>query len=540
MRKNDLITLTVTDMTFDGAGIGHAEDGERVFPVFVRAAAVGDTVECRIVKVLKNYAVGIISRIITPSADRIPSVCPVSEKCGGCAFHHVSYEAELRYKTQAVRQAYKLNYPEQISVADCVPSPETVGYRNKLQLPLSSQGKFGFYSLHSHRVVPAGNCAAGHPEFSSVASAVEDWISEQDILPYNEESGTGLVRHLFLRRGRHTGETMVCLTVNAGKAKEVPGKDKLKAILERFPQIKSVWLNFNTKKTNVIFGDRFELLSGSERIFDTMNGVRFSISPRSFYQINTLQAEAIYAHGASFLSPGDVLLDLYCGIGTIGLTCAEKVKQVVGIEVVPEAIEDAKKNAALNGIENAVFFAADAAKTLETIRGLPHRPTAVIVDPPRKGLSADAVSALKEIAPEKIVYISCNPATQARDLALLRDLYAPGTVTPYDMFPRTGHVETVALLSRQKVDEHIYLDVNVQDLPKTARTTATYPEIKAYVKDKYGLNVTSLNIAQVKEKHGFEKRENYNKGKDGHRVPNCTPEKEKAIEDAFKHFGMLK
>ncbi len=448
MRKNDLVTVQITDMTFDGAGIGHVENGGRTFPLFVRAAAVGDTVQCRIIKVLKNYAVAIVDKIVAPSPDRIVPACNVAEKCGGCAFHHVSYAAELRYKTNSVRQAYKLNYPGEITVRDCVPSPEEAGYRNKLQLPLSPDGKFGFYSLHSHRVVPVPDCAAGHPNFAPIVAAVEGWIKENNIPPYDEQAGKGLVRHLFLRRGYHTGQIMVCLTVNAGGIKEIPAKEKLTETLAQFSAVKSVWINFNAKKTNVIFGDRFTLLSGEERICDTMNGVEFAVSPRSFYQVNTAQAEAIYAAASSFLSPDDILLDLYCGIGTIGLTCADKVKQVIGIEVIPEAIEDAEQNAKRNGIENARFFAADAAKTLEIINSLPQKPTAVIVDPPRKGLSADAVAALKQIAPEKIIYISCNPATQARDLALLNDMYTPGEVTPYDMFPRTGHVESVVCLTR--------------------------------------------------------------------------------------------
>ncbi len=449
MKKNDLVTVQITDMTFDGAGIGHIDQGGRSFPLFVRAAAVGDTVQCRIIKVLKNYAVAILDKVEISSSHRISSACPVAEKCGGCAFHHVSYAAELGYKTNAVKQAYKLNYPGQITVNDCVASPEESGYRNKLQLPLSTEGKFGFYSLHSHRVVPVSYCAAGHPEFAPIVKAVETWIAENKVPAYDETTGKGLVRHLFLRRGYHTGEIMVCLTVNAGGRKEIPAKEKLMETLGKFSQIKSLWLNFNAKKTNVIFGDRFSLLSGNERIYDTMNGVKFAISPRSFYQVNTRQAEQIYADATACLSPDDILLDLYCGIGTIGLTCANKVKKLIGIEVVPEAIEDAKQNATLNGIENAQFFVGDASKTLEIIASLPEKPTTVIVDPPRKGLSPDTIDALKQIAPEKIIYISCNPSTQARDLALLRDTYVPGDVTPYDMFPRTGHVESLVCLTRK-------------------------------------------------------------------------------------------
>ncbi len=445
MKKNDLVTVEITDMTFDGAGIGHVPASGREFPVFVRAAALGDVVKCRIIKVLKKYAVAIFEEIVTPSPHRIAPRCPVAEPCGGCAFHHVDYQEELAYKTKAVQQAYKLNYPKEITVLPCVPSPQTEGYRNKVQLPLSPKGKFGFYSLHSHRVVPVEDCVAGHPDFAQIVRATEAWVEDCGVSPYDEETRKGLVRHLFLRRGYHSGEMMVCLTVNGELS--VAQREGFIKIVSSFPQVKSVYLNYNTQKTNVIFGSRFELLRGEEKIYDTMNGVKFAISPRSFYQVNTAQGEAIYAAAAEHLSPDDVLLDLYCGIGTIGLTCAENVKKVIGIEVVPEAIEDAKENAALNGIENAVFFAADAAKTLEILASLPDKPTAVIVDPPRKGLSSDAIAALKEIAPQKIIYISCNPATQARDLALLQDSYTPASpVQPYDMFPRTGHVESICIL----------------------------------------------------------------------------------------------
>lgn len=458
MRKNDLVTVRITDMTFDGAGIGHVTEGERKVPVFVRAAAVGDTVECRIIKVLKNYAVGIIASLVSPSPDRIAPLCPSAEKCGGCAFGHVSYAAETEYKTNSVRQAYRLNGPAGVEIADCIPSPEAEGYRNKLQLPLGADGKFGFFSPHSHRVVSAEGCTAGHPALMPVIRAVEEWIAENGIAPYDEQTGRGTVRHLYLRRGFHSGEIMLCLTVNAAANSPLPHADRLcDRILGQCPDVKSIYVNYNPKKTNVILGDTFALLWGSETIRDTMNGVCFRISPRSFYQINTAQAERIYAHAASYLSPDDILLDLYCGIGTIGLCCADKVREVIGIEVIEAAVADAAENARLNGIGNARFFAADAAKTLQILDALPNKPTAVIVDPPRKGLSPDAIAALRSIAPKKIVYVSCNPATQARDLALLADEYAIGPVTPYDMFPRTGHVETVALLNRKKAEEPTYI-----------------------------------------------------------------------------------
>lgn len=449
LKKNDTVTVTVTDMTFDGSGIGKIALPEGDFPVFVRAAAVGDTVECRIVKVQRRYAAAVPLRIVTPSPDRIEPGCPVAGKCGGCAFRHVTYESELRYKTESVRNAYRLNAPDGIVIRDCVPSPVPDGYRNKLQLPCSPAGKFGFYAPYSHRVLPCDSCAAGHPAMIPFVRATEAWIAEHSIPPYDENAGTGLIRHLYLRRGYHSGQVMVCLALHARPDTALPAA--LSDWAKRMTDLGavSVYLNFNPENTNVILGKSFRLLAGEPTICDTMNGVSFRISPPSFYQINTPQAEAIYAAAASYLSPDDDLLDLYCGIGTVGLCCAKSVRRVVGVEVIPEAVEDAKHAAEENGIKNASFYAADASDVLSVLDRIGYRPTAVVVDPPRKGLSPETVSALKTLAPRKIVYISCDPATQARDVRLLSDLYTPGAVQPYDLFPRTAHVETVVMMSKR-------------------------------------------------------------------------------------------
>ena len=292
----------------------------------------------------------------------------------------------------------------------------------------------------------------------------------------------------------------------------------------------------------MILGKECKTLYGSDYITDVLCGVKVRLSALSFYQVNHAMAERLYNKAREYASPnGKNIIDLYCGAGTIGLSMAKDAKSIIGVEIVEAAVHDANINAQENGVTNARFICGDAAKAAEQLKYENIRTDIVILDPPRKGCEEGLLKTVAtDFAPERIVYVSCDVATLARDTAILESLgYKLKEYTPVDLFPRTAHCETVALLSRQKVQEHIYFDVNVQDLPKTARTTATYPEIKAYVKDKYGLNVTSLNIAQVKEKHGFEKRENYNKGKDGHRVPNCPPEKEKAIEDAFKHFGML-
>ena len=416
------------------------------FPVFVRSAAVGDALRCRIVKVLRRYAAAIPVQILTPSPDRVDPDCAGAGKCGGCAFRHISYEAELQYKTDAVKRLWRLNGPKDVTVEDCVPSPEICGYRNKLQLPLSPDGRFGFYAGKTHRVVPVSACPAGHPALWNAVEQTEAWIREYGVAPYDETSGSGAVRHLFLRRGYHSGQIMACLVLN-GIDRSLP----LNAWAERMQSagVCSVWLNENRKNTNVIFGDRWERLAGASAIEDTMNGVTFRISAPSFYQINTAQAERIYRAAADCLSPDDDLLDLYCGIGTVGLCCASRVRRVMGIEVISQAVEDAAQNARANGISNASFFAADAAQAGRILAERSFNPTAVVVDPPRKGLSPDTVKLLLDLAPEKIVYISCDPATQARDAALLSPSYSCGPVRPYDMFPRTGHVESVVRLIRQ-------------------------------------------------------------------------------------------
>jgi len=414
-------------------------------------------------------------------------------------------------------------------------------YRNKAQLPFDLSGKAGFFAFHSHRVVPCNNCKLQPKVFSDIIKAVEEYIKQNKITIYNEETNEGLLRHIYLRQAEKTGQIMLTLVINGDS---LPKEESFVAyITEKFDyQICSIQLNINKSKTNVILGDKCVLLYGEEYIKDILCEVTVRLSPLSFYQVNRDMAEKLYKKVKVYANPENKnILDLYCGAGTIGLSMAKSANSLIGVEIIPKAIEDAKQNAKENGITNSRFICADAAKAAQMLLEEKLQPDVCIVDPPRKGCDSRLISIIaNDFKPERVVYVSCDPATLARDLKLFDELgYKLKCYTPVDLFPRTAHVETVALLSRQKVDEHIYLDVNVQDLPKTTRTTATYPEIKAYIKDKYGLNVTSLNIAQIKEKHGFEKRENYNKGKEGHRVPNCPPEKEKAIEDAFKHFGML-
>ena len=537
IKKNDEIILEISDYTAEGSGVGKYEG----MAVFVPSTAVGDKAKVRILKVKKTYAYGKLIELTKKSADRQEDTCSVFSRCGGCVFRHINYEAEKRLKTQKVYETVK-----RIGGVDLAPQPilydKCDRYRNKAQYPVSLDGKVGFYSFHSHRIIPCNDCRLQPEIFDNLTKSTEKWISDNGISVYNEEIHKGLLRHIYIRKAEKTSEIMFTAVING---KNLPKADVLIESLKSVAgeNLKSVMLNINTADTNVILGNECTCIYGEPYITDILCGVKVRLSPLSFYQVNHTMAEKLYKKACEYAKPqGKTVLDLYCGAGTIGLSMAKNAKQIIGVEIIPEAVRDAEFNAKENGIENARFICANAASAAEKLAKENLKPNVVIVDPPRKGCSEDLIKVITDkFAPERVVYVSCDPATLARDIKIFNTLgYKRTEYTPADLFPRTSHCETVALLSRQKVDEHIYLDVNVEDLPKTARTTATYPEIKAYVKDKYGLNVTSLNIAQVKEKHGFEKRANYNKGKDGHRVPNCTPEKEKAIEDAFKHFGMLK
>ncbi len=537
MNKNDIINLKITSTSADGVGIGRYEG----LAVFVPNTSEGDEISARILKVKKNLAYGKTENIITPSEHRITPDCPVFSRCGGCVYRHITYAKEMQIKQQRVYDNIKRIGGIDLSPQPIIAADDIYFYRNKAQLPISINGKTGFFATHSHRIIETDSCLLTPEIFGEISVLIEKWITEFGISVYNEAEHKGLLRHLYMRIAGATDEIMVILVINGDS---LPHSEKLvedlKALLGE--RLKSVQININKRDTNVILGEKCLTIYGQDYITDILCGLRIRISALSFYQVNRDMTERLYKKAAEYLEPdGKNIIDLYCGAGTIGLSMAGRAKSVIGVEIVPEAVQDALINAKENGIENVEFICKDAATAAESLAKRKISTDAVILDPPRKGCSEELLRTVAlDFSPERVVYISCDSATLSRDIKILTELgYNLIEYTPVDLFPRTQHCETVALLSRQKVEEHIYFDVNVQDLPKTARTTATYPEIKAYIKDKYGLNVTSLNIAQVKEKHGFEKRENYNKGKEGHRVPNCPPEKEKAIEDAFKHFGML-
>ncbi len=527
--------LNITAQGSNGEGIARL-DG---YTLFITGAVKGDLVRAKVSKLNKNYGFATLKEIVEPSSYRTEPPCPFFEKCGGCQIMHMTYEGQCEYKSQTVKDAlYRIGGID--CDADFVPCESVTGYRNKMVFPFSANGEWGFYKGSSHEVVQLKDCLLGDSLNKDVLNFVRDFAKEHNITFYNEETHQGILRRVFTRVSAETGEMMVVISANKNS---IPHSDALvSGIALLSPRITSIILNINTKRTNLVLGDENITLFGKDKLTDTLLGLKYEISPHSFFQINHAQTEKLYAKALEYasLDKTQTVFDLYCGIGTISLCASKLAKKVIGIEIVAPAIENARKNAENNNISNAEFYCSPAEDITPRLVEQGICPDTVILDPPRKGSDEKTLSAIIKAKPKRIVYVSCNPATLARDLKFLTEnSYRTTNVTAYDMFPNTCHIETVALLSRQKVTEHIYIDVNIADLPKTTRTTATYPEIKAYIKDKYGLCVSSLNIAQIKEKHGFEKRENYNKGKEGHRVPKCPPEKEKAIEDAFKHFGML-
>jgi len=450
LKKNQIIELEIDALGSQGEGIGRY-DG---LAVFVPATAPGDKIEAKLLKVKKNLAYARTERIIEPSADRVDSGCAAYPQCGGCAYRHISYEAECRAKEQRVADAMRRIGGLDITPERFIPSESTARYRNKAQLPCRTdregQPCFGFYAGHTHRVVRSDDCSLQPEGFGAICSAVAKYMTDRSVLPYDEEKHSGMVRHLYMRKSVSTGETMVCLVINGTK---LPDEDALvSAVRAADDSVSGVLLNFNTLRTNVILGDRCRLLWGSEYITDFLLGTQFRISPLSFFQVNPPQAEQLYSVAAEYagVSEDMTLMDLYCGAGTIGLTMAKRVKKLIGVEIVAPAIEDAKVNAQLNGIDNAEFICADAAEAAEQLALRGEHPDVIIVDPPRKGCDEALLDCVAKMAPERLVYVSCDPATLARDCARLVERgYSVRRLTAVDMFPRTVHVESVALLTRE-------------------------------------------------------------------------------------------
>ena len=554
LKKNDEIQLNITALTSEGSAIGR-KDG---VPIFVRGGVPGDVVTAHIIKAKKNYAVARLQQVLEPSPHRVESDCPVSAQCGGCAFRTVDYAEELRFKQQRIDDAFQRIGHLDLQVEGVLAAPDTVRYRNKAQYPVQLQdGRpvAGFYAYKSHRVVPTGDCLLQCTDFSAGVAACLQWAEEYQISVYNEETGTGLLRHLYFRKGQATGQVLACIVINGT---DLPGGDALCAALRAaVPGLVGVVLNSNTRRTNVILGDRDRVLWGKGELLDKLCGKTFAIGPHAFYQVNHDQCERLYALAGDFagLTGDQVLLDLYCGVGTIGLTLADRCRRLIGVEVVPQAVENARENARRNGIENAEFLCADAAGAATQLASQGVRPDVAIVDPPRKGCAPEVFAAIDKMGIERLVYVSCDPATLARDLALLATMgYTARRACGVDLFPRTPHVETVVMLSHKKPDSVINVKVEfgegegkvpLDNIAKRAaaykpKERVTYKMIKEYIEAKYGFKVHTAYIAEVKRDLGLPMYDAPNaveELKQPRKHP--TPEKVEAIKDALKHFEVI-
>ena len=541
--KNTLARLVIESLSSDGSGVGRL-DGKAVF---VPATAPGDEITVRIVKDMGRYAFGIVEELHRSGPGHIQPDCPVYRPCGGCCFRHLDYETEAHAKEGFVADAFRrLGGFEDLPVLPLLTGPLTDRYRNKVQFPVgydpAGNVTAGFFAGRSHRLVPCRDCLLQPEALNDIAAAVCAFLQRKGISLYNESSHKGLVRHIFLRQGWHSGQVLLCLVING---RSLPhGEAFCAEITRQFPQIKTIVLNVNRQKTNVITGEECIPLFGPGFIEDTLCGVPVKLGPLSFYQVNTPAAERLYAVAREFaaLCPEDTLLDLYCGMGTIGLSMAEDCRALVGVEIVPEAVESARGNAAAMGVENARFLCADAGQAATQLAAEGLTPQVICLDPPRKGCDASTLDGVLTMAPRRVVMVSCNAATAARDCRYLADRgYRPVKVQPVDLFPRTKHVETVVLLSKLNTKQHVEVELNLDELDLTAaESKATYDEIKAYVLEKYGLKVSSLYISQIKRKCGLDVGQNYNLSKkEDAKVPQCPPEKEAAIIEALKHFQMI-
>ena len=537
LEKGSIYTAVIDGYSSEGLGIARVNGAV----VFVPHAVRGEEIDLRITKVMKTSCAGEIVKIHDPSPERMEPECPYAGKCGGCAYRHLTYPEELWAKRQRVQDALTRIGGLDLTVEEILGAKNPEHYRNKSQYPVGADGSIGFFQARTHKVVPIRRCLIQTEAADRTAQAVGEWMRRYKISAYDETTGKGLVRHVCVRVNRK-GESLCCVVVNGNK---VPREPELAAyVTAAVPHTVGVLLNSNTRRGNVVLGDKYRTLFGRNYLMDTLCGLEFKLSMPSFYQVNRDQAEVLYGKALEFagLTGNETVLDLYCGIGTITLCLAKAAKRVIGAEIVPPAIRDAKENALRNHIENAEFFCGDAADIAAKLEADGLRPDVVTVDPPRKGLAPEVIASVAAMGPEKVVYVSCDPATLGRDVKIFREFgYEAKRAAAVDMFPGTAHVETVCLLSKLHAKQHIEIDLSMDELDLTAaESKATYDEIKAYVLEKYGLKVSSLYISQVKRKCGLDVGQNYNLSKkEDAKVPQCPPEKETAIMEALKHFQMI-
>ncbi|MGX7441577.1 23S rRNA (uracil(1939)-C(5))-methyltransferase RlmD [Aerococcus urinae] len=542
VKKNQILDVTITDLTYEGMGVAKIDR----YPLFIQNALVGEDCQVKVVKVLKKFAFAIVLERYNDADSRVPLRDENGLRTGTMPLQHMAYPAQLAFKRQqVVNSLQKQGLLEQTEVLETIGMEEPWHYRNKAQIPIGqADGQLytGFYRKGSHKLVPMTDYQIQLPGIDQTLQKVLAILNQYPISAYDEDAHQGLLRHLIVRQGYYTGQIMLVIVING---QNLPEEDEIVDTLKaQIPDLVSIVFNINQKNTNVILGQDQRVVYGEDAYEDRMFDLRFKISSKSFFQVNTSQAEKLYhqALTAADLKGDEVVVDAYCGIGTISLCLAQSAKEVYGVEVVSDAIDQARENAQINGLDNVTFKAGKAEEVIQDWVQAGLKPDVVVVDPPRKGLAEDFIQSVLEVQPEKIVYVSCNPATLARDLVKFVDQgYQLGKVQPVDMFPQTHHVETVALLSKLNTEHHLDIEIGEDELSEIDFSKdATYGEIKKYVLDKYGLKVSSLYIAQIKRKHGLIERENYNfSKKENQRVPNCPEEKEKAIEDALEHFGMI-
>ena len=554
MNKNDIVTVEITDIGVSGEGIGHV-DG---YTLFIKDAVIGDVVEAKVMKAKKNYGYARLMKVITPSEYRVEPKCAFARRCGGCQIQEMSYDRQLVFKDQKIRGNLERIGGFTKDQIDTVMQPvvgmeHPFGYRNKAQFPFGTDKEgnpiTGFYAGRTHDIIANTDCALGVEQNKEILEIILQYMRENKIKSYDEKTGKGLIRHALIRYGFKTKEIMVCLVING---KKLPKAERLIEKLIQIEGMTSITISPNTRRDNVIMGDSYEILWGQGYITDYIGNVKYQISPLSFYQVNPVQTEKLYGLALEYadLKGDETVWDLYCGIGTISLFLAQKAKQVYGVEIVPQAINDAKENAKINAIDNAEFFVGKAEEVLPEYyaeyerehNGETAHADVIVVDPPRKGCDETLLETIVKMQPEKVVYVSCDSATLARDLKYLcANGYEIRMCRGVDQFPQSVHVETVVLLSQQKPDDTIEIDLDLDELDVTsAELKATYQEIKDYVLKEFGLKVSNLYISQVKRKCGIEVGENYNLPKtENPKVPQCPKEKEDAIKAALKYFAMI-
>ena len=580
MQKNESVTVAIQDIGVNGEGIGRVNG----YTLFIKDAVIGDVVEARVTKAKKNYGYARLMKIITPSEHRVEPACKFARKCGGCQIQEMSYEKQLEFKQNKV-----LGNLERIGgfspelLADVfgpiIGMEKPFGYRNKAQFPFGTdkngQPITGFYAGRTHDIIANTDCALGVGVNKEILEIVLAFMKKYGVRSYDEKTGEGLIRHVLIRYGFATKEIMVCFVVNKeiadcgdgehqgsmrqtkgsrGSSGWIPHQEVLVEELARIPGMTSITVSPNHRQTNVIMGERYEVLWGQPFITDYIGAVKYQISPLSFYQVNPVQTEKLYGLAMEYadLKGRETVWDLYCGIGTISLFLAQKAGKVYGVEIVPQAVEDARRNAEINGIENAEFYVGKAEEVLpghyeryekEHPGERPHADV-IVVDPPRKGCDETLLKTMADMRPERIVYVSCDSATLARDLKYLCGRgYEMKKGSVVDQFGMSVHTESIVLLSKLKSNKlkHINVELEMDELDLTAaESKATYEEIKDYILKQSGLTVSNLYIAQVKQKCGIIERANYNLPKsENSRQPKCPPEKEMAIRKALEHFGMI-